>query len=312
MSSAPSPFNTDTFPLTFIDPLSSRNSKNWRSRMKDFPTSYLNGSARSNSLTLTPDDTSNNYYQLIMSDSRVANSNCAQLFIELMDAAYDEFQLEPYKNRDTYNMHEYYNPANSLVINTSPRTKCRKRNVIEVVIRSRLINNFNVFIKDPRVPEVHRLVQRKLSIASSFGRDQNLSAPIHNYLDVLREVLSSSKHTPRNVILFMNVLVEKALSIDKTFNAPIAVVNRVQNCKIYYLNFFYTNYIILVNNNVMQFLDTNRNLISCKVCLKENIVGVLLKPCNHSSVCKNCLQSLIDFLCPICHIPVVSSTIFLS
>lgn len=252
MSSVPTPFDSEInpFPLTFIDtPLPS----NWRIRAKKFISSYLNHPLPfdSPSLTQTPDDTSNNYYQLTLSDSRVSNSNCAQIFIELMDTAYDEFQLSPYKDGDSYPIEEFFDPINGLVINTDPKSKCRKRNVIEVIIRSRLINNLNIFIKDTILPKVHRNLQRRLSFASSCVRDQNLSAQIHNYLDILRGIMTWESRTPRRVISFMNVLVEKSLTIDKSFDIPITITNRVYNCKIYYLKYFYVNYIILIINNVM-------------------------------------------------------------
>lgn len=314
MSSVPMPFNRDVepFPLSFINYIPSRESMNWRLRTKNFATPILNpffNSTRSNSQT--PDDTANNYYQLTLSDSRAANSKCAQVFIELMDSAYDEFQLVPYKDSDSYPLYQYFDPVNSMVINTSTKTKCRKRNVIEVIIRSRFINNFNIFIKDPNLPEVHRSLQKKLSFSYSCTRDHNLSARIHNYLDILRAVISSVNQTPRNVISFMNVLVAKSLTVDKSFDIPITILNRVNYCKIYYLKYFYTNYIILVNNNVMQFLDNIPDSITCAICLEDDVVGVMLKPCNHSNICNNCMDSLLNWLCPICRTPVVSTTIFI-
>lgn len=310
MSSVPTPFDSEInpFPLTFIDvPTPS----NWRLRAKHFVSSYLNHPPPFNTLTSTPDDTSNNYYQLTLSDSRVSHSNCAQIFIELRDTAYDEFQLSPYKDGDSYPIDEIFDPINGLVINTDPKSKCRKRNVIEVIIRSRLINNLNIFIKDTILPKAHRNLQRRLSFASSCVRDQNLSAQIHNYLDILRAILTWGKRTPPRVISFMNVLVEKSLTIDKSFDVPITIINRLHNCKIYYLKYFYVNYIILIINNIMQFLDNTRKLVSCAICLEDDIVGIMLKPCNHYNICNNCLDSLLNGLCPICRTPVVSTTTFI-
>lgn len=247
ISSVQFPFGREAepSPYSFFDLEPSRESIHWRFRMKNQTTSFLNHVSSNRSTQpnlLAPDYDSNNEYRLTLSDSRVANSNCAQVLIELRDLTYDEFQLQPYKNVDSYILCDYFDSINSVVINTSSRMKCRKSNIIEVIIRSRFINNYNIFIKDPDLTAVHRNLQYKLSFSSSSARDQHLSARINNYLDILRTIISSANQTPRNVVLFMNVLVAKSLIIDKTFETPITIVNRMQNCKICCLKYFYINY----------------------------------------------------------------------